>query len=339
MPHSAAWPSHQWRRRGAMPTRYEHSTTRDGSTASGPGDLDRARSGRTDPKCLGLLRGLRGRDRWTHHRALAWPRDRRPRDYSRGGAAIRRAESGRIAPLGAVRLLPPNGMAHLRRLHVRSRLRANRARAPDCTGLGAPARTDDPGVGLRCRAGRLRAGAVHALQHRSKRRDDLPDYQEHSRPVRLLSRRRPPPDRRLSHVDRLRGDGHHELHVPDRERGEPLRRIVDQRYDRHAHWMERVGRRFLPRRTRALPDAAGSRVCDLPAIAESQSGCARMGAPGACLSRYDHAESACFSPITTSSQASPPMPRRYYRPSLSRARRCQGCVSDRSRWRSAIPWV
>ena len=117
-----------------------------------------------------------------------------------------------------------HGVADLRRVHVRPRLREDRARQADLAAAGqedGPAHAD---AGLR-RGGRGHAArAVHAVEHRALGRHDLSGDPQPARALRQQAERSLVAAHRLvHHVGRDRHHLRDELDVPDRPRAQPAR--------------------------------------------------------------------------------------------------------------------
>ena len=165
-----------------------------------------ARPSRPEAHGVVLLRALLRRRGGTRSRADSRRRRRRHRRRVRHGPRPRRAQAGGRDQMGPVGLLEHDGMAHLRRVHVRARVREVRPRP-------APrplAREEDgaqlPRARLRRRVLGRHPRPVHALEHGEERRHDLPGHPKHPRALWIGARTDVAPPWRPAHVDGPRDD-------------------------------------------------------------------------------------------------------------------------------------
>lgn len=176
-------------------------------------DLSVAGAGGPQRQSVALFCRVRGR----HHRADpgidAGRRGRPDRTDGRGRRRLYRCRSQQIAALDAGGIRREHGVADRRRLRVLDRLSQEPAWPPHRAGAGAAPRHQHARPRLCGRDVRLPARAGDAVQHRAERRHRLSHHQQHPAHLRLRAGADRRQDRHLCDVDRVRGDGDHELAV------------------------------------------------------------------------------------------------------------------------------
>ena len=105
--------------------------------AAGIGRRADACSCAADGERLVLFRAVRRRGRGAHHRATPGASRRARRHHDSGDASPGRSDADRIDPVGTDRVRRQHGVAHARRLHVRSRLSGHGAGTSYRSDLGS----------------------------------------------------------------------------------------------------------------------------------------------------------------------------------------------------------
>ncbi len=144
-----------------------------------------------------------------------------PEQLAKAGFSSTRASS----QLGALRILQQHGVVDLRRVHVRARLREDRTGTPHRAAARQGDGPQDAHAGLRRDDRGLAPRALHAVQHGSQRRHDLPRDPQPAGALRVQAERPVHAAHGLlPHVGRACGNLRDELDVPHRTRAQPARR-------------------------------------------------------------------------------------------------------------------